>query len=115
MVWHNPGKEQRRWRVRLAVSGIILIGILTMGVTAIADPAQALNYCRTVNQHEICLLEVKRSAKNYWEYRAVVSIDGEPRPLEIYDCRKRTRMRQDGTVVPFEAQGAGALICKLLD
>ncbi|MGP1386099.1 MAG: hypothetical protein ACTS2F_21250 [Thainema sp.] len=92
-----------------------MIGTLTLGVTAIAPAAQALNYCRTVGEHEVCLLDVKRSAKNYWEYRAVVSVDGKQRPLEIYNCRQRIRIREDGTVVPFEAQGAGVLICKLLD
>lgn len=105
----------RRWLMRYVVVFVAVLGIWTMGGTAIAPPAQALNYCRTVGDHQICLLDVKRSAKNYWEYRAVVSIDGQPRPLEIYNCRQRTRTLEDGTVVSFEAQGAGILICKLLD
>ena len=105
----------RQWLVRCAVVCVAVMGTWAMSGIAIAPAAQALNYCRMVGEHEVCLLNVKRSAKNYWEYRAVVSVDGQPRPLEIYNCRQRTRTREDGTVVPFEAQGAGVLICKLLD
>ena len=28
-------------------------------------------------EQQVCILKLKRSAKNYWEYRAKVSIDGE--------------------------------------
>lgn len=105
----------RQWLIRCAVVLVAVLSIWTMSVIAIAPPAQAINYCRTVGDHQICLLDVKRSAKNYWEYRAVVSIDGQPRPLEIYNCRQRTRTLEDGTVVSFAPQGAGVLICKLLD
>ncbi len=105
----------RQWLIRCAVMLVAVLSIWTMSATAIAPPVQALNYCRKVGDHQVCLLDVKRSAKNYWEYRAVVSIDGKPRPLEIYNCRQRTRTLEDGTVVPFDPQGAGVLICKLLD
>ncbi|MEQ9484943.1 hypothetical protein [Coleofasciculus sp. F4-SAH-05] len=47
----------------------------------------------------------------YWQYRAAVSIDGVKRPVEIYNCRDRTRVRQDGVVVSFEPDGAGEFIC----
>lgn len=73
-------------------------------------PAEAA-FCRTTAEHRICILEIKRSAKNYWEYRAAISIDGQTRPIEVYNCRERVRVLANG-VVPFVANGAGELICR---
>lgn len=86
-----------------------LLLVLTLSF-AIALPAEA-SVCRNSNDHSICILSIKRSAKNYWEYRAAVSVDGVERPIEIYNCRDLLRVRQDGTVVPFEPHGPGELIC----
>lgn len=80
---------------------------------AVALPAQA-SFCRTLNHRVICIKSIKRSAKNYWEYRAAVSIDGVERPIELYNCRDRLKISRDGTVVLFESNGAGELICNLL-
>lgn len=80
---------------------------------AVALPAQA-SFCRTSNNRVICIKSIKRSAKNYWEYRAAVSIDGVERPIEVYNCRDRLKIRPDGTIVRFESNGAGELICNLL-
>ncbi len=79
----------------------------------VALPAQA-SFCRQSNDHLICILSIKRSAKNYWEYRAAVSIDGVKRPIEVYNCRDRFRIRNDGTVVPFEVNDPGELICNVI-
>jgi hypothetical protein len=76
---------------------------------AVVSPAQA-SFCRD-NGRLICIVSIKRSAKNYWEYRAAVSIDQVARPIEVYNCRDRLSVRQDGKVVPFPAKGAGELIC----
>jgi hypothetical protein len=38
-------------------------------------------------------------------------IDGVKRPFEVYDCRQRIRIQQDGTVLPFENKDPGQLIC----
>lgn len=76
----------------------------------VALPAQASLLCRN-SGHLICILSIKRSAKNYWEYRAAVSIDQVARPIELYNCRDRLRVRQDGKVIPFQTNGAGTLIC----
>ncbi len=77
-------------------------------------PAQALT-CRTLNQNKICILSIKRSAKNHWEYRAVVSINGQQKPMEIYNCRRKTKIDTQGQTQPFKTQGAGELICSLLN
>jgi hypothetical protein len=78
---------------------------------AVALPAEA-SFCRNSNDHLICILSIKRSAKNYWEYRAAVSMDGVKRPIEVYNCRDRTLVRKDGSVMPFESNDPGELICR---
>ncbi len=77
-------------------------------------PAAAV-FCRTLGEQTVCILDVKRSAKNYWEYRAAVKVNDEERPIEIYNCRDRIRVRQDGITVPFQSNGAGELICRMLN
>jgi hypothetical protein len=94
------------------VKYIALLLLVTLWFV-LAHPAQA-SFCRTSDRSVICIKSIKRSAKNYWEYRAVVSIDGVALPLEVYNCRDRLKIRPDGTVVPFESNGAGELICNLL-
>ncbi|MBW4493612.1 MAG: hypothetical protein KME26_11115 [Oscillatoria princeps RMCB-10] len=94
------------------VKNITLLLVLALSFS-FALPAEA-SFCRHSNDHLICVLSIKRSAKNYWEYRAAVSVDGEKRPIEIYNCRQRVRVRKDGTAVPFQPKGAGELICSAL-
>lgn len=95
-------------RFIVAVCLVLLLSIIPV------SPAVAKPFCRTVGDREICILSIKRSAKNYWEYRAAVSIDGVARPLETYSCRDRLRVRQDGKVARFEPNGVGELICNLI-
>jgi hypothetical protein len=67
--------------------------------------------CRNCQGHKICILSIKRSAKNYWEYRAAVSVDGIKRPIEVYNCLEQIKVEKDGTVVPFQDNSPGKLIC----
>ncbi|MDJ0706194.1 MAG: hypothetical protein QNJ46_23225 [Leptolyngbyaceae cyanobacterium MO_188.B28] len=93
---------------------ISLLWILTLVLLlSWGKPAEAA-FCRIVNDHKICIVSIKRSAKNYWEYRASVSIDAVVTPIEIYDCRQRIRIKKGGAVIPFEPNGPGELICNLL-
>ena len=94
---------------------IALLLIIPFLWFAVALPAEAFTYCRNLNDRAICILRIQRSAKNYWEYRAVVSIDGVKKPMEVYNCRDRVRIREDGTVVSFRSRGIGELICSLLN
>ncbi|MBD1807017.1 hypothetical protein H6F98_16385 [Microcoleus sp. FACHB-SPT15] len=91
----------------------IALPLFLMLSLAVVLPAQA-SFCRNSNDHLICILSIKRSAKNYWEYRAAVSVDGVKRPIEVYNCQERVRVRQDGVVVPFEPNSPGELICNLI-
>lgn len=93
------------------IAGAIVILSLLLGA---ASPAIATT-CRLMHNQQICILEIKRSAKNFWEYRAAVSIDGVERPIEIYNCRDRLWTRNDKTVMAFDRDPAkvGELICQL--
>jgi hypothetical protein len=92
----------------------LLVCLLLLIVSfAVANPALA-SICRNINGHQICILDIKRSAKNYWEYRASVSIDDEKKPIEIYNCRDRILIQADGSIVPLASNNPGELICTLL-
>ena len=80
----------------------------------IVSPVEAA-VCRTLDGHQICIVQIKRSAKNYWEYRAIVSIDGRQRPREVYNCRDKYTIEYDKAVIPFKKDSPGALICSLFD
>lgn len=88
----------------------LLLLILSFAVS-VALPANAKSICRNYGDREICILSIKRSAKNYWEYRASVSIDGVKTPIEVYNCRDRLKVQVDGKISPFERQDAVKLIC----
>lgn len=68
--------------------------------------------CRARHAQEVCILQLKRSAKNYWEYRAKVSIDGEKQKnIEIYNCRDRTLTRKGKYPIPLSGS-PGELVCQ---
>ena len=93
---------------------IIIFALMVINWTIITPSAQA-EFCRQMNGQKICITKIKRSAKNYWEYRAAVKIDQETRPIEIYDCRQRHRITQKGEIIPFKSDGVGNLICRFLN
>lgn len=80
----------------------------------IALPAEA-SVCRNYEGHEICIVDIKRSAKNYWEYRVILSVDGEKKPLEVYNCRDRTTVKKDGSILRFGQNNPGEIVCRLFD
>ena len=70
--------------------------------------------CRERNDQQVCILKLKRSAKNYWEYRAKVSIDGKKQTnKEIYNCRDRTLTRKGKYPIPFKLNSPGELVCEI--
>ncbi|PSM46767.1 hypothetical protein C7Y66_23335 [Chroococcidiopsis sp. CCALA 051] len=86
----------------------VILAILLLSL-AIAFPAAA-SVCRTRDGHQICILSIQRSAKNYWEYRAAVSIDGVKGDTEVYNCRDRVKVQKD-RVVPFRSDDPGEVVC----
>ena len=89
---------------------LLLLLLIWFGYMPIANAEM----CRDRNGQQICILRLKRSAKNYWEYRARVSIDGEKqRDKEIYNCRDRTLTRKGKYPIPFKPNSPGELVCGL--
>lgn len=89
----------------------LLCLVLLYWLTAVA-PASA-EFCRQVDGHRICILSIKRSAKNYWQYQAIVSTDGEIQPSASYDCRDRSIVERDGNMALFRSRPDGAIVCSL--
>ena len=69
--------------------------------------------CRKYHNQQVCIFGIERSAKYFWEYKAVLSIDGAVRPREKYNCRDRVRIQKNGTVLPFAENDPGNVICSL--
>jgi hypothetical protein len=88
----------------------IILLILLASFLMVTFPAEA-SLCHSFNNHSICILSIKRSAKYHWEYRVAVSVDGIKSPVEIYNCRDRFKIQQDKTKVPFAKKDPGNLIC----
>jgi hypothetical protein len=99
------GKTIEVANVKYVVSILILIFCCSIALPATAS------VCRNYEGKQICIVEIDRSAKNYWEYRAIVSIDRVKQPRETYNCRSRSRVKKDGTLVPFAKNDPGQLIC----
>jgi hypothetical protein len=95
--------------------------VFWLGLTSIAHARINTNMCRVreawrssnLYGQEVCILKLKRSAKNYWEYRAQVSIDGEQQKNpEVYNCRDRTLTRKGKYPIPFQPNSPGELVCQ---
>ncbi len=76
-------------------------------------PVRADEFCRQLDSHRVCILRIERSAKNYWQYQAVVSTDGIEQPFANYDCRERLITEPDGNMAAFRTRPAGAFVCSL--
>lgn len=92
---------------------LALVTIVVILSSLDCQPAKAAPLCRQIEGHQTCILSIKRSAKYFWEYRVVISVDGTPRPIEKYDCRQRIRIGQGKKAIPFSRDRVGNLICKL--
>ena len=73
-----------------------LLGLVLVLLVSLVPTAQAAPLCRTIAHHQVCILKITRSAKYYWEYRAVVQVDDKRRPMGRYNCRTHEYIRRDG-------------------
>ena len=90
----------------LGLLAVILLYLTTSG------PASA-NFCRQLDHHQVCVKDIKRSAKKYWEYRASLTIDDRTTALEFYDCRHRFRIDETGETRRFQINDGSELVCQL--
>ena len=75
---------------------LLLVILLACGLVFGTAGKAIAQQCRVIGGQEICLVSVKRSAKYYWQYRAVLKIDGKQQPREKFDCHPRnTKMQSD--------------------
>jgi hypothetical protein len=88
--------------------------VLLIALFWFPHPAAAAAFCREVNQQQVCIVSIQRSAKYHWEYRVVLQIEGEEKPLEVYNCRDRVRVQFNGTRRPFQPDGVGEMVCHAL-
>ena len=99
------------WWVVVAVLLALPFAVWLVGF--VSAPAEA-NSCRVFTGREVCIVDIRRSAKSYWEYRTVVSVDGVRQPVELYNCRDRRRVLvSDGTMIPFSTGKTGDWVCSL--
>ena len=97
-----------------AVVVVLLILPFAVWLINLASAPATDNTCRLFSGHQVCITSIRRSAQRYWEYRTVVSIDGIKQPLELYNCRDRTRiLASDGTIVPFLTGKTGDWVCQI--
>ena len=73
-----------------------LLGLALLFSLWLTPVAQAAPLCRKVANHQVCVLKITRSAKYYWEYRAVVQVDDQRRPMARYNCRTHDYISRDG-------------------
>ncbi len=98
--------------VRILVWVVLIGAILIVGLTIAPRPSQAADICRTIDQRTVCIVTIKRSAKNFWEYNAAVSINGKRGPKEPYDCRSKIKTNPDGSISRFGKNSIGSLVCR---
>lgn len=98
------------WAVVIVLLAIPFgVWLVNYGLAAQQTPA-----CYVSNGHQICLESLRRSAQHYWEYRTVISVDGKRQPLELYNCRDRTRtLAYNGSTVPFVTGKTGDWVCQV--
>jgi hypothetical protein len=90
------------------IIGLFLV-MLSFGWTL---PVNATT-CRQIDNHQVCLINIKRSAKYYWEYRVILSIDGKKKPMQIYDCKQDQVIYREGQITILQNAGIRSWICSL--
>ncbi|NJK28339.1 MAG: hypothetical protein HC925_07540 [Coleofasciculaceae cyanobacterium SM2_3_26] len=107
--------------VRRAISVAIACCLVGFSWFWAIAPAAA-DYCFGRGDRQICLTDVRRSAKHPWEYWVVRwdtnSAKGdsskERKVREVYNCRDRLRTTQAGETVRFQTDDPQAEFCRVL-
>ena len=91
--------------------------ILFVSASFLITPKTEANICKFWSGHQVCVFQIKRSAKYYWEYRTILSVDGKKRPEIIYDCLDFSYFKPDKTKVYFadNENNLGNFVCHLFN
>ena len=94
----------------------LLLSLLIVASFFISPSIEA-DTCKLWSGNKVCIVRIKRSAKYYWEYRTILSVDGKKQPEVVYDCRHFSYSRPDKTRVYFEddSEDLGNFICSLFN
>ncbi len=91
-----------------------MVSLLIILVTCFFDPQAAFaTVCDRRNDQSICVDRIQRSAKNYWEYRVRLTVNGIVQPTVFYDCRRRQKSQAHGIWVDLVADRIDRLACSL--
>ncbi len=96
---------------------VVVFSLALLWVAGIALPATAAQ-CQSIAGQEICVLNLRRSAKHYWEYWTLLSINGVKQPERTYDCRVFAKGRSPNippelTAEIVKVESIGSLVCRL--
>ena len=91
---------------------LLLVILLACGLVLGTSGKAIAQQCRMFSQQEICLVSVKRSAKYYWQYRAVLKVDGKRQPTEKFDCHPRNAKVQ--RINPSLQEQKRAFVCNIV-
>jgi hypothetical protein len=96
---------------------VIALLLALIWVVALALPAIAVQ-CQSIAGQEVCILNLRRSAKHYWEYWAQLSVNGVKQPDRVYDCRVFAKERSpyippELSAETVKVESIGSLVCRL--
>jgi len=91
--------------------GIVIALCLWLAISPDVSSSSALT-CRDYEGREVCINRIKRSARNYWEYRVDLTIDGQRQSSDLLDCRNHQRIDRDGFIEPFAPDDVGWFVCQ---
>ena len=93
---------------------IILLFVLAFFVII---PRAEANTCKFWSGHQVCVVQIKRSAKYYWEYRTILSVDGTKQPEIVYNCRNSYYFNPEKNKVFFKnnKNDLGNFVCDLFN
>ncbi len=93
------------------------IVILFVVASLMIAPRTEANICKFWSGHQVCVVRIKRSAKYYWEYRTILSVDGKKQPEVVYDCRHFYYFKADKTKIYFadNENDLGNFVCHLFN
>ncbi len=96
---------------------VIALLLALIWVVGLALPAIAVQ-CQSIAGQEVCILNLRRSAKHYWEYWAQLSVNGVKQPDRVYDCRVFAKERSpyippELSAETVKVESIGSLVCRL--
>lgn len=88
--------------------------LLILILWLIATPGVKAATCQSLTGKQVCIENIKRSAKYYWEYRVTLNIENQKQATRIYNCRDRYYTLPDRTQVYYQQNDPLArLVCRL--